>query len=273
MSAASLGAATVVQVTVRSLISSIGTISLTITHADQGNAVVCGVRVGTPPGALLAWLSSSFASVFSLALITAITTVILAITDVRLEHTLVIVTLEVVGGTVHGATGGGLVTLVLAVSSAITVPTLGYTDATLLTLELGLSVALVGGQHWTPLLITPVITVWDTITLVRLVDTLLQIATLELGGGAGNGWTPTLISVVETIIVSVTSPGLGDAGATALAPELEILAVHGATGLTLVRQVSTVILSVTLPGERNTPTIATPELRRFTRDIGTSGLI
>ena len=70
-------------------------------------------------------------------------------------------------------------------------------------------------------LIAPVVAVRDTIALVRLVYTLLEIATLELLGGAGDGRAAALVSVVETIVVAIANPGLGDAVARTLTGKLQ----------------------------------------------------
>ena len=70
-------------------------------------------------------------------------------------------------------------------------------------------------------LIAPVVAVRDTIALVRLVYTLLEIATLELLGGASDGRAAALVSVVETIVVAIANPGLGDAVARTLTGKLQ----------------------------------------------------
>ena len=180
MGAAGLGAAAVIQVTVGTLVSAIGTVSLAIADADQRDADVRGMGVGTAPCALPTRGAHTIAGVLGLALVTVVTTVILTVTNVRLEHALVIVTLVVVGRAVHGAAGAGLVALVLAVRGPVTIPALGHADPALLTLELGLGVALVGSQHRTALLVTAIVTVRDAVTFIRLMDTLLQVATFEL---------------------------------------------------------------------------------------------
>ena len=80
-------------------------------------------------------------------LVAAVTTVILAIADVGLENTFCrvgVVTLEVTLLAVNLATSVRLVTGVLTVGCAVTVPALWNTDAGALTLELLLSVTLVG---------------------------------------------------------------------------------------------------------------------------------
>lgn len=70
-------------------------------------------------------------------------------------------------------------------------------------------------------LIAPVVAVRDPVALVRLVYTLLEIATLELLGGASDGRAAALVSVVETIVVAIANPGLGDAVARTLAGKLQ----------------------------------------------------
>jgi len=211
--------------------------------------------------------------VLGLALVTVVSTVILSVTNIGFENTLVIVTLVVVRGTVDGATGGRLITLVLTICRAITIPALGHTDATFLALELRVCVTLVGSQHWAALLVTAIVTVRDAIAFVRLMDTLLQIATLELGGRTGDGRTSLLVSVVKTVIVPVTSPRLRDARAAALARELEIFTSLQAAALSLVRQVSAVVFSVTFPSQRNASAVPTAELRGLASHISAAGLV
>ena len=113
-------------------------------------------------------------------LVTPVTAVVLSVADVRLEDALVVVTLEVSLLAPDGPAGLGLVALVLAVRSAVAVPALGDADAALLALELGVLVALVGGEDGTALLVTTVVTVGDPVTLVALVYALLQVGALEL---------------------------------------------------------------------------------------------
>ena len=69
-------------------------------------------------------------------LITAVPTVVLPITDVGFEDTLVVVTLEMSLLAPDGSTFLWLVALILTVRSTIAVPTLGHTDTALSTLEL-----------------------------------------------------------------------------------------------------------------------------------------
>ena len=158
-----------------------------------------------------------------LALITTVTAVILTITDERSEHALVVVTLEVVAGAAHCAAGVGFITPILTVWSAITIPQLGHTDAALLTLELRLSVTLIRSQDRTSLLITTIVTIGNTVTLVALMNALLQIAALELTARAGYRRAALLVSVVKAVIVAITSPRLGNAGAAVTAGELELI--------------------------------------------------
>ena len=150
-------------------------------------------------------------------------------------------------GAADGAAGIGLVTPVLAVRRAVTIPQLGHTDAALLALELRLSIALIRSQDRAALLVTAVVTVGDAVTLVTLMNALLQIAALELAARAGDGRAALLVSVVEAVVVAVAPPGLGDAGAAVAAGELEVLAGLDAAALALVSRVSAVVLSVTFP--------------------------
>ena len=211
--------------------------------------------------------------VLLLILVTPVAAVILAVADEGPEHALVVVALEVVAGAGDGAAGVGLVAPVLAVRRPVTVPQLGHTDAALLALELGLGVALIWSEDGTSLLITAIITVRNTVTLVRLVDTLLQVAALELAGGASYRRTALLVRVVKAVVVTITPPGLGDAGAAVAAGELEVLASLDATALTLVSRVTAVILSVTFPRQRNTPAVATLELGGLARYVLTASLV
>ena len=209
----------------------------------------------------------------ALGLVAPVAAVVLAVADEGAEHALVVVALEVVAGAGDGAAGVGLVAPVLTVRRAVTIPQLGHADSALLALELGLGVALIGRQHGTSLLITAVVTVRYSVTLVRLVDALFQVATLELAGGACYRRAALLVRVVKAVVVSVTPPGLGDAGAAVAAGELEILAgLHPAT-LALVSGVSAVILSVTFPRQRNTPAVATLELGGLAGNVLTSSLV
>ena len=179
--ASCLGASTVIKITVRTLVSAVRTVWLSITDTDHGDADVGGVRIGTSPCALTAGYLDGSTRVDVLVLVTAISTVIRAITNVGVEDTLVVVTLEMISRAGDSATGVRLITFIFTICCTITVPTLGKTNTTLLTLELRLCIALVGGQHWTSLFITTIVTIRDTITLVRLMDTLLQVTTFELG--------------------------------------------------------------------------------------------
>jgi hypothetical protein len=101
-----------------------------------------------------------------LTLIAAITTVILAIAHIRPENTLVVLTLEVTLLTVDNTAGARLVTLILTVGSAVTVPAFRHADTARLTLELLLRVALVGSNDRTAQLVTTVVTVRYTIALI-----------------------------------------------------------------------------------------------------------
>ena len=273
VTAAGLGAATVVQVAVIALICAIGTVGLAVADTGHGDADARGGGVGTSPGAVSASQLCGVTGVLFLVLVTSVAAVVLAVTDEGPEHTLVVVALEVVAGAGNGAAGVGLVAPVLAVWRPVTIPQLGHTDAALLALELGLGVALIGSEHGTSLLITAVITVRDTVTLVRLVDALLQVAALELAGGAGYRRTALLVRVVKAVVVAVTPPGLGDAGAAVAAGELEVLAGLDAAALALVSRVSAVVLSVTFPRQRNTPAVATLELGGLARYVLTASLV
>ena len=53
-------------------------------------------------------------------------------------------------------------------------------------------------------------------------DTLVEVAALEVGGGAGDGRAALLVGVVETVVVAVADPGLRYTVAGALARKLEV---------------------------------------------------
>ena len=91
-------------------------------------------------------------------------------------------------------------------------------------------------------------------------DALLQITTFELGRGARDGWTSALVSVVETVIVTIASPGLRDTRAAAHTRELEVFTRLDTATVSFICRVSTVILSVTLPGQGDASSIAALEL-------------
>ena len=144
-------------------------------------------------------------------LVAAVTTVILAVADVGLENTFCrvgVVTLEITLLAVDLAASVRFITGVLTVWCAIAVPTLGNTDAGALALELLLCVALVGWDGGTTQLVARVLAIRDAVTLVRLVNTLLQVSALELLCRASNGGAAAFVSVVKAVIVSVTDPRL-----------------------------------------------------------------
>ena len=221
VTAPGLVAPAVVQVAVGALVSAVGAVRLSVTDAGQGDADAGGGGVGTPPGALPARQLRGVTRVLLLVLVAPVAAVVLAIADEGAEHALVVVTLEVVAGAGDGAAGVGLVAPVLAVRGTVTVPQLGHADPALLALELGLGVALVGRQHGAALLVTAVVTVRDAVTLVRLVNALLQVAALELTRGAGDRRTALLVGVVEAVVVPVAPPRLRDARAAVATGELE----------------------------------------------------
>lgn len=222
IAASSFVTATVIKIAVRTFISAIRTVGLTIADTGHGDADTRGSGVWTLP---CAGFTSQLCCMtrMCLALITTVTAVILTITDERSEHALVVVTLEVVAGAAHCAAGVGFITPILTVWSAITIPQLGHTDAALLTLELRLSVTLIRSQDRTSLLITTIVTIGNTVTLVALMNALLQIAALELTARAGYRRAALLVSVVKAVIVAITSPRLGNAGAAVTAGELELI--------------------------------------------------
>ena len=123
--ASGLGATAIIQVTVRTLISAIRTVSLSVTDAVHRDADVRGVSVGTSPCALTAGYLDCRTGVDVLVLVTTISTVICTITHVGMEDTLVIVTFEVIRRTGHGTTRVRFITFILTISSSVTVPTLG----------------------------------------------------------------------------------------------------------------------------------------------------
>ena len=260
VAAARLGAAAVVQLAVRPLVRAVRAVRLPVADARQRDADVRRVRVGTPPRARPTRQPRGVTRVLRLVLVAPVAAVVLAVADVGVEHALVVGALEVVAGTVDGAAGAGLVAAVLAVGGAVAVPALGHADPALLALELGLRVALVGRQHGAALLVAAVVTVRDAVTLVRLVDALLQVAALELGGGAGDGRAALLVRVVEAVVVAVAAPALRDAGAAGAAGELEVLAGLDAAAVALVRRVAAVVLAVALPCERDAAAVTAAEL-------------
>ena len=125
---ARLSAPAIIQITIRSLISASQTIRLTITNALIGNACHTGKTgafwIRTLPCPVPAWELDSIASMLVLILITVVTTIVHTVADIRAKHALVIVALEVISGTVHGATSVGFVTGIITVRSTITIPTL-----------------------------------------------------------------------------------------------------------------------------------------------------
>ena len=270
---AGLGASTVVQVTVWTLVSAVRTVRTAVTDTVVRDTDVSGVLVGTSPVTLRAGRLGGVTGVLFQQLVAPVTSVVLSVADVRLEDALVVVTLEVSLLAPDGPAGVGLVALILAVRSSITVPAFGHANAALLALELRVLVALVGSEDGTALLVTAVVTVRNAVTLVALVYTLLQVGTFELGGGAGDWRTAGLVRVVEAVIVTVTVPGLGDTVAGTLACELDVAAGLVLAGVVLVRVVSTVIFSVALPGHRNTSAVTALELRGLAGHIGTAGLV
>ena len=96
-------------------------------------------------------------------------------------------------------------------------------DANFRTLALELFVwALIWRHTRTTQFIRTVVTIVNSVTLVRFVNTLLQIGTFELGPRTGNGWAIFFIAVVKTIVVSVAFPALGDTVSWVMTSELEI---------------------------------------------------
>ena len=152
VAAASLGAAAVVEVAERSLVSAIGTVGTVVTDLAKGNADICHMLPRTSVLIVRTRLLDRLASMLH-TLVAAVTTVILAVADVGLENTfgrVGVVTLEITLLAVDLAASVRFITGVLTVWCAIAVPTLGNTDAGALALELLLGVALVGWNGWTP---------------------------------------------------------------------------------------------------------------------------
>ena len=210
VAATSFGATTVVKVAERSFISSVGTVRIVVTDLAKGYADICDVIARTSPFSIRTGLLDRLARMLH-TLVAAVTTVILTVADVRLENTLRrvgAVTLEVTLLAVDLATSVRLVTGVLTVGCAVTVPALWNTDAGSLALELLLGVTLVGRNGRAAQLVTRVLAIRDAVTLVRLVNTLLQVAALELLSRAGDGGTSTLVCVVEAVIIPIADPGL-----------------------------------------------------------------
>lgn len=152
------------------------------------------------------------------------------------------------------------IAFILAIRGPVTIPAFGNTDPASLALELALTVALVRSDHRTAKLVTTIVTVGDTVTLVGLVDALLQVAALELRGGARDGRAPILVRVVKTIIITVTHPGLGDAVSRPLAGELEVSTGFLGTRISLVTSIAAVVLSITFPCHGDTSSVSTPKL-------------
>ena len=152
----SFGATTVIKVTERSLISTIGTIRIVVTDLAKGYADICDVFARTSVFTIRTRFLDRLARMFH-TLVTAVTTVVLTIADVRLENTLCrvgAVALEVTLLAVNLAASVRFITGVLTVGCAITVPALWNTDAGALALELFLCVTLVGRNGWAAKLVT-----------------------------------------------------------------------------------------------------------------------
>jgi hypothetical protein len=155
-------------------------------------------------------------------LVRTVPTVVRPVADIRLEDAFAIIASEVAGLAVHAATRFRLVRLVLAIRGAVTVPRLGHADPAGTALELLFTVAGVWLQNRAAKLVAAVVAVGDAVALVRLVDALFEVGALKLGRGAGLRRTALLVGVVETVIVTVADPGLGNAVTGALAGELEV---------------------------------------------------
>lgn len=156
------------QIASLSFISSVGTIGCTVTDRGQVNAAVR--YAWTRPLAMRA-LQRRFGAGVLDALVRSIAAVIFTVANVGFEHALVVVTLVEVVGTRDLATVI-LVRVIVTVLGAVAAPCNRYADARRLTLEVLLTVALVGGDRGTSELIAAVVAVWDAITLVRLLDAL-----------------------------------------------------------------------------------------------------
>ena len=96
-------------------------------------------------------------------------------------------------------------------------------DANLRALALELFVwALIWRHTRTTQFIRAVIAIVNSVTLVRFVNTLLQIGTFELGSRTGDGWAIFFVAVVKTIVVSVAFPTLWNTVSWVMTSELEI---------------------------------------------------
>ena len=97
-------------------------------------------------------------------------------------------------------------------------------DANFRTLALELFVwALIRRHTRTTQFIRTVVTIVNSVTLVRFVNTLLQIGTFELGPRTGDGWAIFFVAVVKTIVVSIAFPTLWDTVSWVMTSELEII--------------------------------------------------
>ena len=119
----------------------------------------------------------------------------------------------------------------------------------------------VGGRvGGTGQLVASVVAVGDAVALVRLVDALLAVGTLDLLAGAADRRTALLVLVVETVVVAVADPTLRDAVARARARELEVGARPLGARVALVAAVAAVVLRVALPRHRDAPVPAQSQI-------------
>lgn len=150
------------QIATLTLVSAIGTIGCIVAHRGDVNTTFCHTR--TLPLTVRAlegrWHTGMFGT-----LIRVIATIVLAIADVRLEHTICVVALEEILRTSDLSTIL-LVRVIRAIIGAIAVPGNGYTEPSRFATEMLLEVALIRSHRGATELIAAIITVRYAIAFV-----------------------------------------------------------------------------------------------------------
>ena len=136
-----MGLSALGQIAARTLVTTVWAVEFTVADARQVDTLIR--HVGTLPLMGVAFEGWRGTGVSAWVLIRAVTAVVLAIADVRLEDTMGILALEVAWLTVDLAARRRLVRLVVAVRCAIAIPGLGNADTRGGALELLVGVALV----------------------------------------------------------------------------------------------------------------------------------
>lgn len=260
---------TLSQITSESFVSSVRTVLNVVTHGSHVHAPSRNSR--TSPLSMRTSQRWSYASMLD-TLVGVVTAIVLTIADVRLVHALAVLALVEVVRTRDLATLF-LIRVILTIVRPVTMPRHRNANPGTLAPEVLLQITLIRLHRRTTQLITTVVTIRNAIALVRLLNALSQIVTLELVRQTRDRWTVLLVLLVEAIVIPITNPTLRNAVTRPRTRKLEVRTRLLRAEITLVRTIPAVVLAVTLPDVRNAAPILASKLGRRTRHVPTLELV